>query len=99
MINRDAALNSLGPWPLGIANVSADYDLPQGALRDAVNVDLTLAGHARRRKGKTSRYGGACHSMFSDGTTLYGVDGQVLSYWTRQSDGSISADGHPLGIP
>lgn len=98
-IDRAAPLNSLGPWNLGVNNVASDYELPPGALRDAVNCDITLTGHARRRKGKTSRYGGASHSMFSDGTNLFGVDGQVLSYWTRQANGSLVPTAIRGGFP
>lgn len=98
-IDRAAPLNSLGPWPLGISNVHADYDLPQGALRDAVNVDLTLAGHARRRKGKTIRYSGEVRSLWDDGHTLYGVNANGLSYFTRAVSGTLTATTIRSGLP
>ncbi|CAN5813635.1 hypothetical protein BH20PSE1_BH20PSE1_00970 [soil metagenome] len=103
-INRAQPLNDLGPWGLGINNVASDYALAQGELRDAVNVDITLQGHPRRRKGYTSRYTGtAVHSSFSDGATLYGVTGGNLSWFTRATDGTLTPTtirtGFPTGRP
>lgn len=103
-INRDAPLNGLGPWNLGINNVASDYELPQGALRDAVNVDITITGHAHRRKGRVSVYSAAAaHSLFSDGAVLYGVSGQNLSYFTRALSGTLTPttirSGFPAGSP
>ncbi len=42
---------SLGPWPKGINNTARDYQIPKGALLDALNVDLTEGGSAIRRRG------------------------------------------------
>jgi len=75
---------------LGIDNVSSDYALPQGTLRDAVNVDITLAGHPRRCKGRTKRYSGLVHSLYSDGRSIYGVAGGNLAFFTRTPDGSLT---------
>lgn len=55
----------IGPWPLGIDNVSRDTDMradPRSgkwlALRDAVNVDIDRGGSASRRSG-----GALTHSL------------------------------------
>ena len=99
-INREAPLNSLGPWGLGVNNVASDYELPQGSLRDAVNVDITLAGSARRRKGRTSRYStGEVRSLWSDGTTLYGITSSGLVYFTRAVSGTLTPTTIRSGIP
>lgn len=99
-IDRSAPLHSLGPFSLGINNVDSDFSLPAGALRDAVNVDITLAGSVRRRKGRTSRYTtAAVHSLFSDDRTLYGVSGQALSYFTRAPNGALTATTIRAGFP
>lgn len=89
-VDRSAPLNSLGPWTLGINNVDSDYELPQGALRDAVNVNLTRSGSARRRNGKVLRFAGDVHSLFSDGTTLYGVSASNLSHFAVQTSGALT---------
>ena len=101
-INTAQPLNSLGPWPLGLNNVHSDYDLPAGALRDAVNVDLTLSGHARRRKGKTLRYSGEARSLWprdQAADTLYGVTSAGLVYFTRAVSGTLTPTTIRSGVP
>ena len=39
-------------FPLGIANVPSDTDLPPGSLSDALNVDLDNAGNVLTRPGQ-----------------------------------------------
>lgn len=41
----------LGPWPAGINNSAHDYALPEGACRDALNVDFADDGRALSRPG------------------------------------------------
>lgn len=41
----------LGPWPVGMNNRQEDYALPQGTLRNAVNVDVDNQGKLSRRDG------------------------------------------------
>lgn len=80
----------LAGWPKGVDNIHADFELPQDALRDAVNVDIFDSGKLRRRRGstlKTALTGG--HSFWSDprlseayyvaGTTLYSYSPQLTS--------------------
>lgn len=57
-------MSQLGPWPVGMNNIRPEYSLPSDqngaviALRNAVNVDLDVAGNARRRAGYTKVIGG-----------------------------------------
>lgn len=84
---------TVGPW-LGMNNRLPDTRLSSedGAfLRNAVNVDLSAAGTARRRAGTTRVTPGAdCHSLWSDGAALYFVD-----YDTLYRDGAPLATGLP----
>lgn len=66
-------------WPKGMNNVMPDYALPEGAMRDAVNVDINDAGKVRRRDGRTLRYSGtnvrglwrgAGRTLFAEGAEL-----------------------------
>lgn len=83
--------NRIGPWPLGINNRTEAHQLPGGALRDAVNVDITKTGKPRRRKGSSqvvAAPGGKLMSMWSpvdqsialvaDTGTLYRFNGTAL---------------------
>lgn len=45
-----------GPWPKGMNNRQPDYALPDGTLRNAVNVDIDNAGTLRRRAGYEKVY-------------------------------------------
>lgn len=49
---------TLGPWPAGMNNRRQDHALPQGACRNAVNVDFDESGHVRRRTGFSRVYSG-----------------------------------------
>ena len=42
-----------GPWPKGMNNRQPDYALPEGTLRNLVNIDVDNAGHLHRREGYT----------------------------------------------
>lgn len=66
-------------WPKGMNNVMPDYALPDGTLRDAVNVDINDAGKVRRRDGRTQVYSGtnvrglwrgAGRTLFAEGAEL-----------------------------
>jgi len=53
-------------FPVGKNNVAKETDLPEGALREALNVDLYKEGNVARRKGYASVYSGTnIHSLFS----------------------------------
>jgi hypothetical protein len=99
MAQDSSELISHGPWTLGVDNLATDQALPREALRNAVNVDLTKEGHARRRPGFTSRRSSKAHSLWSDGTTLYGVDNESLSYFTRAASGVLTPTTLRAGFP
>lgn len=79
-----------GPFPLGMNNRQPDYALPEGSVRNAVNADVDIIGHVRRRDGYTKIVGGlATHSGWSGSAwTLY-VDGAWLR--SLNSDNSTTA--------
>lgn len=57
---------TIGPWPVGINNRAPDYSVPEGALRNAVNVDIDNLGRTRTRRGATLRLAAVgAHSLFS----------------------------------
>lgn len=70
---------TLGPWPVGVNNRAYEFELPDGALRDAVNVDITNGGRTLRRRGATalrklaqihSVFGGSEHLLFMQAGAL-----------------------------
>lgn len=73
----------VGPFNLGVNNRLPDTQLvvPKVGtfLRSAVNVDLSGPGTVKRRQGfAASALGTDMHSLYSDGTTAYAVDGTTL---------------------
>ena len=76
---EDQTIN-IGPWPLGANTKAKETALPDGALRQAVNVDLDDAGWPERRKGRTERIAGLtnAHSLWSDGERAFFITGGVL---------------------
>lgn len=94
----------LGPYTIGIDNVSADGDLPRGAVADAENVDFGRGGDVARRSGYTRRLETtSAHSLWTapDGRSFGVIDGSLVRLtW----DGSALAstvladlqDGRPL---
>ena len=92
-----AATAPIGPF-VGINNRLPDHQLgvvDRGRkagdyLRNAVNVDLTVAGTLQRRKGSTLAVPGArCHSLWSDGEQAFYVDGTDL----KRFSGKVVATG------
>jgi hypothetical protein len=83
-----------GPYGVGIDNVSAEGDLPKGAVADAVNVEFNRDGRVARRAGFTQRLASSLvHSLWSsqDGRS-YGVDDGELSRF-RWNGSALSATG------
>jgi hypothetical protein len=72
-------LQKLGPFTAGINNVQPVTNVPNNALRDAVNFDLDDAGKARVRGGYTKLIEGTnAHSLWgADTTMLYVNDGAM----------------------
>lgn len=80
---------TLGPWPAGVDNVHELRELPgKGAVRAAVNIDLTRAGKPFRRKGYAQRSAGYTHSLWSpdDRSFLLMVQGGLLKRVTLDGD-------------
>jgi hypothetical protein len=70
-------------WPKGMNNVQPATALPDGFVRDAVNVDIDDAGNIRRRRGCTQRYSGAgirSFKAFAGFGALF-AEGSSLKHW------------------
>lgn len=84
---------AIGPFPLGMDNRVADYDLalPDGAghlLRDALNVDVTARGAVKTRRGYALAVAGAdVHSLWAP------LDGAFALYVDNGAIYRLSADG------
>lgn len=48
----------LGKFPLGKNNIAKETSLPEGSLRDAINVDIDNSGKPRLREGYKLLYSG-----------------------------------------
>jgi len=66
-----------GPFPKGMNNKTADYDLPDGTVRNIVNADITDSGTARQRAGLTKVYSGLA---LKGGYKGYFIEGGDLCY-------------------
>ena len=65
----------LGKFPLGKNNIAKETSLPEGSLRDAINVDVDDAGNTRLREGYELLYSGSgigslFERYFREGTEL-----------------------------
>jgi hypothetical protein len=69
-------------WEKGIDNLRKGFDLQEGFLRDAINVDISNSGKVKRRSGATSyMVGTQCHSLYSYGNFMCHVsDGELKVY-------------------
>lgn len=68
-----------GPWPKGMNNRQPDYALPDGTLRNLVNIDVDNSGHLRLRDGHTRIFGGVgCRGGFSCPLGTYFIRGTDL---------------------
>lgn len=77
----------VGPWPKGIDNRSPDYAVPGEAVRNAVNVNLSKAGQARRRDGYTKFYSATgTHSLWSCELGSYFVENGALQFFSADRD-------------
>jgi hypothetical protein len=63
-------LVTLGNWTKGIINRQGT-NIPEDALLDALNVDITNQGVARSRKGRKKILDGLCHSAFTFNKEIY----------------------------
>lgn len=70
----------IGPWPLGIVNRLRSTELPDGALYDAVNVDVREDGSLLTRlKWNLTLSSAGCHSLFTHGARTFAVIDGVVS--------------------
>lgn len=79
--NSDERVSTVkvGGWPAGMNNIQPAYALPEGALRDAANVDITDSGKLKRRKGFARTYTGVgVHSFWSEGGYNLFAEGNSL---------------------
>lgn len=68
----DRDLVTLGPWPRGIDNVSAEHAVKPGSLREAVNVNLDDDGRLSRRDGYEKLFEeNEPHSLFAYGRRAF----------------------------
>lgn len=89
LLGRNAKGELVG-FTRGKDTVDAETALPEGALREALNVDLDRAGRIRRRPGYTPRYpGSGIHSLWASrgGRVLFGEGGtlkELFPDWTSR---------------
>lgn len=95
---QDGQLVRVGGFTAGLNNRASDFGAPvteggtQNALREAVNVSLTLSGEPVRRPGQTLRVAGAAHSLYAMREHLIAaVDGEMAAYRQGQ-DGTLTKD-------
>ena len=75
---RETEPLQLGPFPKGMNNMARDYALPEGFVRDALNVDQDLTGHFRLRDGTTKVVSCTLPTAFLEGDYLYyAADGSI----------------------
>ena len=73
-------------FPLGVNNRDREYALPEGSLREAINLDVTRDGGLRSRSGIRRIVAGDCHSLYTPmhGRFLLGVVDHVLTRWDAE---------------
>lgn len=66
-------------WPKGVNNRAPDHDVPDGALRDAVNVDIRTSGKVVSRKGLQQFLAApGAHSIYADDERMVWADADTL---------------------
>lgn len=99
---KDNELVSVAGWPLGLNNLDDERENPEGALRDALNVDLTPAGKPSLRPGYVQVYAGTdAHSGWSDDYLPYGfmVDAGTLFVVHADNTQDALVTGLAPGLP
>lgn len=67
-------------WPKGVDTRAPDHALPEGTLRQAINVDILPDGRVRRRQGFTNVLAGDYHSLHGADNGKFGLavrDGEL----------------------
>ena len=73
---------STGPWPTGMDNRAPDHALQKDAVRNAVNVDISNGGNAKRRDGYAKVISGlAMRGGYSGPAGVFYVMGNTLYRW------------------
>jgi len=66
-------------WPKGVNNRAPDHDVPDGSLRDAVNVDIRTSGKVVSRKGVQQLLAlPGAHSLYADDERMVWADADTL---------------------
>lgn len=85
-----AATTATVKFPLGIDNRSREYELPDGAARDLVNVDVTRFGGLRVRDGIRRVASGVFHSLFTHPAGNYALMVRDGSLCRMSADESLT---------
>ena len=78
----------------GMNMLAPDYALPDGAVRDATNLDVTTEGVLRTRQGYASAprvSGTRCHSLFANSAFMLHADGAALKRTTASGTETVAA--------
>ena len=79
MQSKEAKTVALSPWLKGVNTRLAAHALPNGTLRNAVNVDIDSTGRIKRRQGYQRLLAGQAHSLWADANNLLLVlDGDLV---------------------
>lgn len=80
----------LGKFPLGKNNIAKETSLPEGSLRDAINVDIDNSGKPRLREGYKLLYSGInISSLYKN----YFKEGSYLKYLNEDNTADILVTG------
>jgi len=93
MVEEDKTVR-LGPFPRGMNNKTSDHDLPEGTVRNAVNVDFTNSGKARRRKGSATKvYSGFPKGGYSCAEGVFFVENGSLKQFNSDNTATTLCSG------
>lgn len=96
MTIEDKQLEKIDGWPLGINNIAKETELPNGSLREAVNVDLSDGGKPKRRRGYVQRYAGNTSSLYNAiGLSLFSENGSLHRLFPDYSTADLSIPVRP----
>ena len=83
-------------FKLGIVNKVNAHNLPEGALLDAINVDIDNQGKVKRRKNYKKIISGNCNSLFSDSNGIgYMIKNNVLVKINQNFTTKVIENGFP----